>query len=264
MMSPHLRRIVSRSRQLPSAVHERSRADRDRSHVITTISIVCHHIRRTRVHLTLAVIAAIVFAGHGSGRPDVVEAQARTGCAAAANPIVCENALPGHTDGHIIGVGDTSIQGFATDISVNIGATVDFKIKTDVEQLQRIDIYRLGYYGGAGARKVATLHADADLRSPPASTEPATGLSIAATGRSRRRGPCRRARSRASTSRKLDAARLIGRREPHRLRRARRRAPGRRAVADLGHDVAGLQPLRRRQPVLRDSRTASRRTPASA
>ena len=141
---------------------------------MNTISIVCHHIRRTRVHLTLAVIAAIVFAGHGSGRPDVVEAQARTGCAAAVNPIVCENALPGHTDGHIVGVGDTSIQGFATDMSVDIGGTIDFKIKTDAS-VYSIDIYRLGYYGGAGARKVATLTPTPRVQ-PACITEPATGL----------------------------------------------------------------------------------------
>nr|WP_246180129.1 DUF4082 domain-containing protein [Microvirga thermotolerans] len=54
------------------------------------------------------------------------------------------------------GVGDTNIQGFATNISVNHGQTVDFKIATDSTKY-RLDIYRLGYYGGAGARKVATI-----------------------------------------------------------------------------------------------------------
>ena len=39
------------------------------------------------------------------------------------------------------------------------------------------------------------------------------------------------------------------RRQPHRLRRARRRRPLGPAVPDLGHDLAGLQPVRRQQPL---------------
>ena len=53
----------------------------------------------------------------------------------------------------INGSGDSSIQGFATDISVNKGGTIRFKIKTNANY--RLDIYRLGYYGGSGARLVA-------------------------------------------------------------------------------------------------------------
>ena len=56
------------------------------------------------------------------------------------------------------GAGDTtSIQGFATDISVNHGGTVNFKINTNAEAY-RLDIYRMGYYGGRGARKVTTVN----------------------------------------------------------------------------------------------------------
>ncbi|MEI9808723.1 MAG: hypothetical protein WDO16_13165 [Bacteroidota bacterium] len=46
-----------------------------------------------------------------------------------------------------------SIQGFATDISANKGQTVHFKIKTDASDYT-IEIYRIGYYNGDGARKV--------------------------------------------------------------------------------------------------------------
>ena len=38
-------------------------------------------------------------------------------------------------------------------------------------------------------------------------------------------------------------------REPHRLRRPRRRQPLRHPVPDLGHDLAGVQPVRRQQPL---------------
>ena len=79
-----------------------------------------------------------------------------------ANPIVCENALTGNPSSRVghLGAGDPSIQGFATDISVNHGETVHFKIDTNATDY-RIDIYRLGYYGGDGARKVATVQPSA-------------------------------------------------------------------------------------------------------
>ena len=67
------------------------------------------------------------------------------------NAIVSENALAGNlpSEWDVSGVGDPTIQGFATDISVNRGSTISFKIKTDARY--HIDIYRLGYYGGRGA-----------------------------------------------------------------------------------------------------------------
>src|SRR6266852_1885113 len=64
------------------------------------------------------------------------------------NPIAAENAQTGTLDNwDVAGAGDPTIQGFATDISVNTGQTVDFKIQTDSTNF-KIDIYRLGYYGG--------------------------------------------------------------------------------------------------------------------
>ena len=79
--------------------------------------------------------------------------------AQATNPIPSENALVGNlaSEWDVAGSGDPSIQGFATDISVNTGATVSFKINTGAPSFN-IDIYRLGYYGGNGARKVATTN----------------------------------------------------------------------------------------------------------
>jgi hypothetical protein len=79
-------------------------------------------------------------------------------CDAPANPVVAENCKPGSppSEWDVSGSGDPTIQGFATDISVNRGSTVSFKIDTTAAAF-RIDIYRLGYYGGQGARKVATI-----------------------------------------------------------------------------------------------------------
>ena len=101
------------------------------------------------------------------------------GLAHAKNAIVTENAHPGNppSEWDVTGAGDASIQGFATDISVNRGDTISFKVETDASQY-RLDIYRLGYYGGLGARRVATVQPSASLpQSQPAClSDPSTGL----------------------------------------------------------------------------------------
>ena len=75
------------------------------------------------------------------------------------------------------GAGDATIQGFATDISVNVGQTVSFKIKTPAPAYT-IDIYRLGWYDGDGARKVASVTPSASLpQSQPACvSDPSTQI----------------------------------------------------------------------------------------
>ena len=85
--------------------------------------------------------------------------------AAAAGPcgppvlsvIACENTLPGDppSDWQVAGAGDATIQGFATQMSVNVGQTESFKIDTDASSYH-IDILRVGYYQGDGARKVVS------------------------------------------------------------------------------------------------------------
>jgi hypothetical protein len=76
-------------------------------------------------------------------------------CGPDVNAIVCENAQPGVTPSEwdIEGAGDPSIQGFATDISVDAGQRIDFKIDTDAAAYD-IEIYRTGWYQGKGARKI--------------------------------------------------------------------------------------------------------------
>jgi len=107
--------------------------------------------RRSAIRLFGALSAAVLLAGGGSIRP-TVQAQA------TSNSIVVENGLTGsrQSEWDIQGAGDPTLQGFATDISVNSGSIVSFKIKTSAPGFV-IDIYRLGYYQGLGARKVATV-----------------------------------------------------------------------------------------------------------
>ena len=81
-----------------------------------------------------------------------------------SNPVVCENQLPGtpQSQWDIQGSGDPTIQGYATPFSVADGQTVRFKVDTDASNY-RLDIYRLGWYGGLGARLVTTVQPSAPL-----------------------------------------------------------------------------------------------------
>ncbi|SDT55621.1 DUF4082 domain-containing protein [Actinoplanes derwentensis] len=100
---------------------------------------------------TLAAIAALLVVITSSFHISPV--YAADPCAAPVNAIACENTKTGVDPAvwdNIWGAGDPSIQGFTTDISVNVGQTVNFKVRS--EGTYRIDIYRLGYYGGSGAR----------------------------------------------------------------------------------------------------------------
>lgn len=117
--------------------------------------------RRTRwsllAVLTLAVstLATVTVAA---------QAAAADPCGSGGNKVTCENSKPG-TDPSvwdIQGAGDDSIQGFSTDISVNVGKTIGFKVDTDASSYA-IDIYRLGWYGGDGARKIASVTPSAAL-----------------------------------------------------------------------------------------------------
>src|SRR5713226_2594645 len=79
-------------------------------------------------------------------------------CSPTTNQIVCDNSQIGNppSDWDVSGYGDVTIQGFATDISVNQGQTISFKVNTTATAYT-IDIYRIGYYGGMGARKIVSI-----------------------------------------------------------------------------------------------------------
>src|SRR5205085_673698 len=94
--------------------------------------------------------------------------------------IVTENQLAGvdSTVWQVRGVGDTTIQGFATDISVNKGETVHFKIRAPKGKTYHLDVYRLGWYAGKGARLVGSgvVTASFSLVQPSGLYDSATGL----------------------------------------------------------------------------------------
>lgn len=130
------------------------------------------HLSTIAITLALAAFALT----HSSDVTVTVHAQ--SACGPLVNPIVCENQKAGDPSSvwDINGSGDPSIQGFATNISVTPGQTQSFKIDTTSSNYT-IPIYRMGYYGGMGARKVATISPlVAPQNQPNCLTDASTGL----------------------------------------------------------------------------------------
>ncbi len=100
-------------------------------------------------------------------------------CTAPKNAIEAENCLPGTpaSQWYVDGSGSPNIQGFTTDISVNVGQTIFFKISTPAASY-RIDIYRMGYYQGNDGRFITSISPSASLPQiqPSCLSDSATGL----------------------------------------------------------------------------------------
>ena len=174
----------------------------------------------------------------------------------AQNEIVAENALPGNpaSEWDIIGAGDASIQGFATDISVEPGRHGQLQGQHAVDRLpdRHLSPRLLRRPRRAPGRDRAAV---GDAAAEPAGLpdrrrRPA--WSTAATGPCRRRGACR-----PTAVSGIYFAKLV-REDPEDGRASHivfvvRDDTGalRPPLPDLGHDLAGLQPLRRQQPLRR-------------
>ena len=103
-------------------------------------------------------------------------ARAADPCGPGSNEIVCENSKAGSpaSEWDITGAGESTIQGFATDMSVNRGTRINFKIKSSAAF--GVTIYRTGYYNGDGAREIASLGAGTLVTQPACLTDSSTGL----------------------------------------------------------------------------------------
>src|SRR4051794_18698765 len=122
------------------------------------------------------LLALAVLVGLAAGAPSAAQADA---CNPPTNPVACENTKPGTPASawQVNGAGDATIQGYATSMSVTPGQTIKFKVKASAKY--HLDILRLGYYQGNGARKVAAnLSPSATLpqTQPACQTTAPTGL----------------------------------------------------------------------------------------
>jgi hypothetical protein len=74
------------------------------------------------------------------------------------NPIVLENQNPGTTAWRVTGTISNdftqAIKGYASATSVNHGSSINLHISVNPAQSYSIDVYRLGWYNGAGGRLI--------------------------------------------------------------------------------------------------------------
>lgn len=94
-----------------------------------------------------------------------------------SNQIVIENQKQGNPESEwgLNNSASSDLEGFAADISYNLGETVEFKIDTTSSHY-RVDIYRIGYYDGDGARLVGSFEHTGSVDQPAPLTDVATGL----------------------------------------------------------------------------------------
>ncbi len=134
------------------------------------------------VMVVLAAVAAPLEAGTNAGGR-----AARLGgtalVAATDNPVVTENQLPG-SDEWVLGQNgrrvaddvDQQIKGYASATSVAAGESVDIKVSVNPPQAYTAQVFRLGYYGGKGARLVRTVADLTGTQQPACTPDSATGL----------------------------------------------------------------------------------------
>jgi hypothetical protein len=97
---------------------------------------------------------------------------------AQASPIQLENARAGTPGWNEIGE-TTVIEGYADRTSIAAGETIGIHVASSSPGARyRIELYRLGWYGGVGARRIACVSCDFEhvaAAPPPPAYDPATG-----------------------------------------------------------------------------------------
>jgi Domain of unknown function (DUF1929)/Malectin domain/Bacterial Ig-like domain/Bacterial Ig domain len=120
-----------------------------------------------------------VVAGVESPNSLVVQATPVARSCSTGNPVVLENCYPGNTPWNARNVAAVSaggIEGFATAQSINKGDSVDLKVNSNAGATFNVEIYRSGYYGGAGARLFSVIRGIPTTAQPACISDSSTGL----------------------------------------------------------------------------------------
>lgn len=103
--------------------------------------------------------------------------------AEAPNPIVRENRHPGTDRWDIPWPGykitddrRLKIKGYATEVSVLQGGSIDLRVTTQLHEPYTVDVYRLGYYLGHGGRHIERLGPFDGAPQPACITLPYSGM----------------------------------------------------------------------------------------
>src|SRR5438876_137522 len=130
-----------------------------------------------RSHVQLVVVSTLLDSMRLLKLPSVHFYGSLPANAANSNPIQIENSkagTPGWNDFSADLAPDT-LSGFGSKISVNHGDSIDFYVTTTAPSFT-INIYRTGYYGGAGARLISSLGSFPGLHQAIPAPDKVTGI----------------------------------------------------------------------------------------
>jgi hypothetical protein len=99
------------------------------------------------------------------------------------NPIVVENQNLGSTNWNLSNSGSDAvgqIKGYASAASINKGESITFFVSVNPAQTFTIDVYRLGWYGGAGGRLMQHVDALQGTQQETCPTDPTLGTIVCA------------------------------------------------------------------------------------
>ncbi|MFG2328615.1 N,N-dimethylformamidase beta subunit family domain-containing protein [Streptomyces sp. NPDC048604] len=125
---------------------------------------------------------AVTVGGNSTPAPETSPTVAEPTVPATSPSILAENRLPGSKDwiqyrDNALCSSDMrgQIMGYASTTSAGRGELVDFHVSVRVNQNYRIAIYRIGDYGGAGARLMTTSEPLRGIRRPVPAADPKSG-----------------------------------------------------------------------------------------
>lgn len=93
----------------------------------------------------------------------------------AASPIALENARPGQGDWILTDPADHEVEGYASATSIQRGEPLRLYINS-IDPSVTVDVYRMGWYGGTGARLVQGGITLPGIKQPMPTPDPVTGL----------------------------------------------------------------------------------------
>ena len=198
--------------------------------------------------------------GLGDARPATQATTVVDGVRLPTSPyIVAENAKTGHAWWVTTPQTDRGIEGYADQVSAVIGDTITLFVSTKATRFH-VEAYRMGYYQGIGGRLVWASGERPGVRQPP---------TRAHLGHQYHRVPVgavadHHHRSELATGRlPVETGRLHRRAAVRALLRARRHLAGGHRHPAQRDDLAGLQPLGRVQPLLRQRPAGRCRSPTT-
>ena len=119
--------------------------------------------RRNLLKGTVAASAGVLLSGSAVGQG--AQGNADADDSESVNSIVAENAKAGATDWQLTrvrtdrrgGIRCPTIEGFCSHQSVAAGESIDIFVSTDPAEEFEVEIFRTGYYGGRGARRMLRI-----------------------------------------------------------------------------------------------------------